>query len=151
MVLRAVSATDGRIGVWLDHFYLTMLEDSEVASGQPGIGVRNAPAANSLSTIELGPLDRLAPGPLRSADVQVSASAKRVELTWPRITDDPNGVGMGIYTVSRDGKVVSHVSRVHPTYVDTHVKPGAVYTYEIAAYDLHLNRTSTFLTVATPR
>jgi len=151
MVLRAISGTDGQIGVWLDHFYLTMLEDSEVTAGQPGIGIRSAPAANSLSTIELGPLDRLAPEPLRSADIQVSTSAKRVELNWPRIADDPNGVGMGIYTVSRDGKVVAQVSRVHPTYVDHHVKPGVVYTYEIAAYDLHLNRTSTFLTVATPR
>lgn len=151
MVVRAVSATDGHIGVWLDHFYLTMLEDSEVTAGQPGIGIRSAPAANSLSTIELGSLDRLAPGPLRSADIQVSTSAKRVELNWPRIADDPNGVGMGIYTVSRNGKVVAQVSRVHPTYVDHHVKPGVVYTYEIAAYDFHLNRTSTFLTVATPR
>ena len=115
-----------------------------------GIGIRSAPAANSLSTIELGPLDRLAPGPLRSADVQVSTSAKRVELTWPRITDDPNGVGMGIYTISRDGKVVANLLRVQSNYLDTNVTPGAVYTYEIAGYDMHLNRTSTFLTVATP-
>src|SRR5271165_722558 len=150
MELRAVSATDGRIGVWLDHWKLTMLEDSEVASGQPGVGVRGAPAANSLSAVGLGQLDRLAPGPLFAADVQVSASANRVELSWPRITDDPNGIGMGIYIVSRDGKVVANLLRVQSTYLDTNVTPGAVYTYEIAAYDMHLNRTSTFLTVATP-
>jgi hypothetical protein len=149
MVLRAVSAADGRIGVWLDHSKLTMLDDSEVASGQPGVGVRGAPAANSLSAVDLGQLDRLAPGPLSPADVQVTASAKSVQFSWPRLTDDPNGIGMGIYTVSRDGNVIARVSRANPTYVDEKVTPGAVYTYEIAAYDMHLNRTSTFVTVAT--
>jgi hypothetical protein len=149
MVLRAVSAADGRIGVWLDHSKLTTVDDSEVASGQPGVGVRSAPASNSVSAVDLGQLDRLAPGPLSPADVQVTASAKSVEFSWPRLTDDPNGIGMGVYTVSRDGKEIAKVSRVNPTYVDNAVTPGAVYTYEIAAYDMHLNKTSTFVTVAT--
>ena len=148
MALRAVSASDGRIGLWIDYSKLTTIQDSEVAAGQAGIGVRGAPAANSLGAVSLGQLDRLAPGPLEPGDVQVSSSASRIELNWPRITDDPDGVGMGIYTISRDGEVVAKVSRAHPTYVDENVKPGAVYTYEIAAYDMHLNRTSTFLTVA---
>jgi hypothetical protein len=149
MSLNAVSGADGHIGLWLDFWKLTTIEDSEVASGQPGVGVRGAPAVNSLSAVALGQLDRLAPGPLEPADVQVSVSAKSVALSWPRITDDPNGAGMGIYTISRDGKFVANISRVYPTYVDNDVTPGAVYTYEIAAYDMHLNRTSTFLTVAT--
>lgn len=149
MVLRAVSAADGRIGVWLDHWNLTMLDDSEVAAGQPGLGVRNAPATNSWAAVDLGQLDRLAPGPLSPADVQVKASANSVELQWPRITDDPDGIGMGIYTISRDGQEIAKVSRATPSYVDEKVQPGAVYTYEIAAYDMHLNRTSTFVTVAT--
>ena len=149
MVLRAVSGADGHIGVWLDHWNLTMLDDSEVAAGRPGIGVRSAPASNSWTAVDLGQLDRLAPGPLSPADVQVKASAHSVELSWPRITDDPNGIGVGVYTVSRDGKEIAQVSRANPSYVDEKVQPGAVYTYEIAAYDMHLNRTSTFVTVAT--
>lgn len=148
--LRAVSTADGRIGVWVDHRNLAMVEDSEVASGQPGIGLRSAPSANSLGAVELGSLDRLAPGPLMPADVQISASAKSVELQWPRLTDDPNGTGVGVYTVARDGKVIADVSRVNPSFVDKEVAPGGVYTYEISAYDMHLNRTSTFVTVATP-
>ena len=150
MALRAVSAADGRIGLWLDHWNLTMLDDSEVAGGQPGVGVRSAPAANSLGAVDLGQLDRLAPGPLSPADIQVTASANSVELQWPRITDDPDGIGMGIYTVSRDGKQIAKVSRANPSFIDKKVQAGAVYTYEIAAYDMHLNRTSTFVTVATP-
>ena len=149
MVLRAVSAADGRVGVWLDHWNLTMVDDSEVGAGLPGVGVRSAPAANSWAAVDLGQLDRLAPGPLSPADVQVKASANSVELQWPRITDDPNGIGMGIYTISRDGQEIAKVSRANPTYVDEKVQPGAVYTYEIAGYDMHLNRTSTFVTVAT--
>jgi len=147
MVLRAVAGADGRIGVWLDHWTLTIVDDAEVSGGQPGVGVRGAPAANSVTAVDLGQLDRLAPGPLYAADVQVTASANRIELSWPRITDDPNGIGMGLYVISRDGNEVAKVSRANPTYVDTYVTPGAVYTYQIAAYDLHLNRTSIFITV----
>ena len=51
--------------------------------------------------------------------------------------------------MSRDGKQIAQVSRANPTFVDEKVQPGAVYTYEIAAYDMHLNRSSTFVTVAT--
>ncbi len=149
MVLRAVSGADGHIGVWLDHWNLTMVDDAEVAAGQPGVGVRSAPAGNSWAAVDLGQLDRLAPGPLSPADVQVKASAHSIELTWPRITDDPDGIGMGIYTISRNGQEIAKVSRANPTYVDQKVQPDAVYTYEIAAYDMHLNRTSTFVTVAT--
>lgn len=149
MVLRAVSGADGHIGLWLDHWNLTMLDDSEVAAGRPGIGVRSAPATNSVSAVDLGQLDRLAPGPLSPADVQVKVSAHSVELQWPRITDDPDGIGVGVYTLSRDGQEIAQVSRANPSYVDEKVQPGAVYTYEIAAYDMHLNRTSTFVTVAT--
>ena len=149
MVLRAVSGADGHLGVWLDHWNLTMLDDSEVAAGRPGIGVRGAPATNSLSAVDFGQLDRLAPGPLSPADVQVKASAHSVELSWPRITDDPNGIGVGVYTISRDGRQIAQVSRANPSYIDEKVQPGAVYTYEIAAFDMHLNRTSTFVTVAT--
>jgi hypothetical protein len=147
--LRAVRAA-GRIGLWVDHAKVAMLDDSEVAAGQPGVGVRGAPEANSLAAVSLGQLDRLAPGPLLPADVQVSAFSNRVELQWPRVTDDPNGTGVGLYTVARDGKVIADVSRVRPSFVDKDVTPGAVYTYEISAYDMHLNRTSTFLTVAVP-
>jgi hypothetical protein len=149
MVLRAVSAADGHIGVWLNHWTLISLDDSEVAAGAAGIGVRGAPATNSVSAVDLGQLDRLAPGPLSPADVQVRASADSVALQWPRITDDPDGIGMGIYTVSRNGKEIAQVSRANPMFIDKNVQPGAVYTYEIAAYDMHLNRTSTFVTAAT--
>ena len=149
MVLRAVSAADGHIGVWLNQWNLITLDDSEVAAGRPGLGVRGAPSTNSWSAVDLGQLDRIAPGPLSPADVHVKASANSVELSWPRITDDPDGIGMGIYTVARDGKVIANVSRANPIFVDDKVQPGAVYTYEIAGYDMHLNRTSTFITVAT--
>ena len=149
MLLRAISGADGHIGLWLDHWNLTMIDDAEVAAGRPGIGVRNAPESNSIGAVDIGQLDRLAPGPLSPADVEVTAPAKSVQLSWPRITDDPNGIGVGLYTISRDGKEIAQVSRANPTFVDKKVEPGAVYTYEIAAYDMHLNRTSTFITVAT--
>ena len=149
MVIRAVAAMDGKIGVWMDHWNLITVDDSEVAVGQPGVGVREAPAVNSIGGVDLGQLDRVAPGPLSPADVTATATANEVQLQWPRITDDPNGIGMGIYTISRDGNVVAHVSRADPSFVDKSVAPGAVYTYEVAGYDMHLNRTSTFVTVAT--
>ena len=82
MVLRAVAGADGHLGVWLNHWNLITVDDSEVAAGQPGIGARSAPAENSLSAVDLGQLDRLSPGPLSPADVQVKASAHSVELTW---------------------------------------------------------------------
>jgi hypothetical protein len=150
MTLRAIAGADGHLGVWLDYWNLTKLDDAEVSGGVAGIGVRGAPAENSIGGVDLGQLDRLAPGPLAPADVQFSASSSSVKLEWPRLTDDPDGTGVGIYTVSRDGKFIANVSRANPDYVDSKVEPGMVYTYEIAAYDMHLNRTNTFVTVATP-
>jgi len=150
MTLRAIAAADGHVGVWLDYSNLTKIDDAEVTGGVAGIGVRSAPAINSLGGVDLGALDRLAPGPLSPADIQVKASANSIELDWPRITDDPDGTGVGGYTISRDGKFIANVSRANPSFIDSKVQPGAVYTYEIAAYDMHLNRTSTFVTVAAP-
>jgi len=150
MALRAVAAADGRLGVWLDYWNLTRIEDAEVTGGVAGVGVRSAPADNSVGGVDLGQLDRLTPGPLAPADIQVRASTGSVELSWPRITDDPDGTGVGGYAISRDGKFLANVSRANPTFVDSKVQPGVVYTYEISAYDMHLNRTSTFVTVATP-
>ncbi len=150
MALRAIYTGDGRIALWLDYWHLMTVSDSEIGGGQPGIGVRGAPVANSLGPVDLGPLDRIAPDPLGPADVRISASSHKVQLEWPQLTDDPNGTGVGQYTVSRDGKQVAAVSRVKPQFTDSSVAPGTTYTYEIGAEDAHLNRTSTFVTVTTP-
>ena len=150
MVLRAVYSADGTIGVWLDHSLAVNLQDSEIATGQPGIGVRGAPASNGIGQVDFGGLDRLAPSPLEPADVAVKASSTSVQLKWPELTDDPNGTGVGVYTVSRNGGPAIQVSRVEPSFVDKGLTPGTTYTYEIVAYDVHMNQTSTFVTVATP-
>ena len=150
MVLRGVAGADGNIGLWVDHWNLVKLQDFEIEGGQPGVGVREAPADNTLTEADLGQLDRIAPGPIEPADVQVSAFADRVELQWPRLTDDPDGTGVGMYTVARDGNEIAQVSRANPSFVDKNVTAGGVYTYEISAYDIHLNRTSTFVTAAVP-
>ncbi len=150
MALRAIYTGDGRIALWLDYWQLLTASDAEIVHGQPGVGVRGAPLANGIGHVDLGPLDRVAPGPLGPADVRISASSHKVQLEWPQIADDPNGTGVGQYTVSRDGNTAASVSRVRPQFTDNSVVPGATYTYEIGAEDAHLNRTSTFVTVTTP-
>lgn len=86
MTLRWVRMPD-RIHVFVDGIYLTGAVDSSVATGKPGIGVRNAPAANTIAQVQMGPFDRVLPGPASPA----TCLPTRWISSWQALRTTPMG------------------------------------------------------------
>ncbi len=73
----------------------------------------------------------------------------QVSLQWQGVADDPNGIGVYEYQVSRNGLSLKNVFT--PTFVDNTVNASGNYTYQIVAVDQHTNAsTATSVQVTTP-
>src|SRR5262249_32477313 len=72
--------------------YLQVL-DTNLSSGQPGVGAFGTPAGNSIARVDLGPRDRIAPGAIDPLSVGSSVFPTRVDMQWPGVVDDVNGIG----------------------------------------------------------
>ena len=62
----------------------------------------------------------------------VSASDKKVELTWTASSDN---TGVSGYTIYRNGSILTNVSGASLAYTDTTIQPGTSYSYSVAAFD----------------
>src|SRR5881296_2634341 len=76
--------------------------DSTITTGKGGVGGYGMPAGNSISGVKLGPLDRVAPPGINSQSIGFASFPNRIELHWPGVADDPNGVGLYGYQILRD-------------------------------------------------
>jgi YD repeat-containing protein len=70
-----------------------------------------------------------------------------VDIQWPGVTDDTNGTGVAFYSVYRNGSFMADVEAPSTTYSDTTVSAGTSYSYQIYAYDYHLNSVNTTIGV----
>ncbi len=150
MVARAVIGNSNQIAVYADDLWYYWAQDQDLQSGQPGVGVRNLPAANTMTAAQLGPNDMDPPPPIDPATVSVSPFPNRVEMQWKGIVDAPNGTGVMMYQVQRNGSFLVN-SRGMPGLVDPSALPGQTYQYTIYAADYHFNWASPVtITVKTP-
>ena len=146
MVIRAVlNDTSNIFLVYVDNV-LYSTGPASIAGGLPGVGVRGAPAGNSIAQVQLGPLDRTAPNPVDAATVKVSASSNEVDLQWTAPAQ--SGVGIASYNIYRDNVLLRTVTT--PAVVDTTVQPNTSYTYGIAPVSYHAFSSSTPVSMTTP-
>jgi RHS repeat-associated protein len=138
----------GQLGVFLDNHPHVILSDNGITSGKPGIGGRGMPAGNSISLVELGPLDRVAPGAVPPTSVGTSVFANRYDAQWQGVSDDANGAGLAYYTIYRNGSWFANITR--PTYSDATVSPSTTYTIRIDSMDRHLNWATSTINIVTP-
>src|SRR5258708_3518714 len=147
MVMRGGMTQWGGFLVYVDNALSMWVPDTQITSGAPGVSVSNAPYGNTISRVQLGPLDTVAPNAISAASVGVSAFPNRVDLQWQGVRDDPNGIGILWYQVSTPSYPTWAPS---PSFTDPTVVPGTTYNYNLDAVDFHWNSSVTSITVVTP-
>ena len=125
-----------KITVWANSPYPTVINDSDVPTGQPGVAVWWATSA-TVSNVKFGPIDRVAPAPIPTGYLWPTVSPTWVDLNWLAQADDPNGVGMGGYAVYRDGVFLGNTPI--PNWTDESVTSNTTVTYSVYVYDQHWN------------
>jgi len=149
MVMRLM-VRPGILKIWADQPLGYIVWNSDISSGQPGIGAHLTPSGNAVAGVQLGPLDRIAPATPNPTSVGLSAFPNRIEMQWKGSADNTNGIGGVTYSISQNGSPVGQSQT--PDFVDGTVSPGTSYTYTISAVDDHTNASSpmTFTTAAAP-
>jgi hypothetical protein len=77
------------------------LSNSAITSGAPGVSVSSAPSGYTISQVQLGPWDSIAPNSVNAATIGASSYPNNVDLQWQGVTDESNGTGVWIYQVYR--------------------------------------------------
>ena len=157
MTVRAVYSINNWIAVYLNDIQAMWIEDADIGTGQPGVGVRGAPSTNGISRVDLGPLDRIAPTATPNP-ITSSAFGDHIDLKWSGSVDDPNGIGIGYSLLFRTrtdipGQSQVFVSSLQPWatgYSDYGVTATASYTYQVYVYDYHLNSSNFSFPVSIP-
>jgi hypothetical protein len=149
MVLHAVSAANNWILVYMDGLYVGSLNETQGPTGQPGIGTRETPSGNSISLVQLGPLDRVAPAAVDSQSIRTTPFPNSVDIQFKGVLDDASGAGLMGYQFWRDGQYIC--LKRSALFTDDTVQAGTTYSYRVAPLDVHGNEgaPATF-TVRTP-
>jgi hypothetical protein len=137
MVIRAVHTISSQLIVYVDNVTFLYAGDSELTSGQPGVGARGTTSGNSIALARLGQLDTVAPNSFDSSLIGTSSFSNRVDLQSPGVSDNAGGTGIMSYQITKNGVLLN--AGVTPEWSDTAVSPSTTYTYYIAALDYHLN------------
>ena len=147
MVLRML-VRGNQITVWANSTNPFVFTDNDLPAGQPGVGISYG-NADAISNVKLGPIDHVPPPPISQSSIQSVASLRQVDLQWPAGSDDPNGMGLAGYQISRDGVLLGTTPA--PQWSDETVAPGSSHTYSLQAYDLQWNySTATTYSVTVP-
>ena len=152
MTIRSVYSSGNLLApilVYVNNFLYLQVQDSSITSGQPGIGAFGTPAGNSIARVDLGPLDRVAPGAIAQSSIGSSVFPNRVDIQWPGVVDDANGIGLLGYKVTLDQDGDSDLFP-DPEFSDTTVQPGQSYQFVLWALDQHGNPSSAALVSGTP-
>jgi RHS repeat-associated protein len=151
MTVRAILRGDGNYWAYVDNWFYMFASglNTAIPSGQPGFGVRSTPIGNLIVEGDIGHQDTVAPNAPNTAQLALDVTPNRVQLQWPGVADDPNGTGVSMYGVYRNGSWIAYVT--YPEFEDDSVAAGATYTYQLVAFDFHQNYTwSSSFSVTTP-
>jgi YD repeat-containing protein len=150
MTIRAIyTARGNQIMLYVNNVPVFGTVDSSITSGQPGIGVRGAPAGNSIAEVQLGGIYAGVPSMPPTNEIGVSAFANRIEIQWPGASEASIGPGISRYQIWRNGVYVGYVNG--EAFSDTGLTAGTPYRYLIWAIDYDLNPSSqTPIAVTTP-
>jgi RHS repeat-associated protein len=118
-------------------------------NGRPGVGAFSTPSGNSITPLQLGPMDWITPNPIERLTLGSSVFPNRVELQWQGVSDDATGTGTWIYLIYRNGQYLGNVPEAE--YSDSTLLPSTHYEYAIYALDYHNNPSvATLISITTP-
>jgi hypothetical protein len=126
-------------------------------SGQPGYGAYNVPSANAFThptypaagAVRIGHHDIQPPPAVARTAVATSLLPYSASLKWQGVADDPVGIGVFEYLISRNGTAMATI--FEPEFTDATVQPSTTYTYSVQAVDFHGNAgTAAIIALTTP-
>ena len=142
MTLRMVYGPNGTIAGYINNVVFLLGTNSDIATGQPGVGVRGAPPGNGIVSVSIGNLEHVAPtgasGPLTS-----SVFPDHIDLQWGGAVDNTGGIGIGFQSLYRNGTLLAILNPAESAYTDTTVTHDTAYTYSLLIFDFHLNYSTT--------
>jgi len=93
--------------------YIAWVNDSSLASGQPGLSVRGVPSnGGQLGLMVLGPGDKTAPNPIDIHNLSTSSYPNRVDMQWKGSSDNVGGAGLTLYRVYRGGALMAAIAAI---------------------------------------
>ncbi|MBL8177793.1 MAG: hypothetical protein JNK48_24155 [Bryobacterales bacterium] len=142
--MRTVMRGNGTILVYVNGVRYHKVTDSSIAVGQPGFGGYGFIQGgwSNMTSLRLGPLDRIAPAAVSSTGFAVTALANNVDIQWTPTADDTNGTGVYSYNVYRNGVFIGETPP--PLFADAAVSPATGYTHAVEVVDLHGNASSQY-------
>ncbi|MGB6944394.1 MAG: hypothetical protein WBE37_18480, partial [Bryobacteraceae bacterium] len=144
MTIRVIgTGLANQMALYVDNVLIYDWQDSTIATGQPGVGVRGAPSGNSIAEVQLGGIYAGAPTMPPVNEIGVSAFANRVEIQWPGASE-PNGTGVAFYQIGGITDVFGEA------FTQWNLSPSTTYHYSIGAYDFDLHVTWDTIAVTTP-
>ena len=148
MTLRFIYTFSNQLAVYVDNAFVLWTEDNTIGPGQPGVGVRGAPSTNGIARVDLGPHDGIAPTAVNAQLISTSSFPTHVDMQWGATVDDPNGTGVALYQVLRNGTYIGNFETSNLS--DEGVRTPNTYSYTIFVYDYHLNAAATGFSVTMP-
>jgi len=79
-----------------------------------------------VSQVQLGPADRIAPGPIPTNGLTYSAYGEHIDFQWQAVPDDANGTGLCLYQILRNNQSVENTTG--GSWSDITVQPGTEYS-----------------------
>jgi RHS repeat-associated protein len=150
MTIRASITDNGQIISFINDAFAGWAQDTSITSGAPGIVLPQDLGTNDVlvSTLQLGPADRIAPGPIPTNALTYSVYPTHIDFQWQAISDDPNGTGVCLYQFLRNDNFAQNTTTL--SWSDTTVQPGTEYTYTFIVYDRFFNFASQTITITVP-
>ena len=138
IVYHAIHGVDNVLRLWANGVnYLSWTDTSSPLYGKDGVGGYSMPSGNSVSYVELGSADRIAPSQVDPTSIQTSPLSNEVDIQTGGSADDTNGTGINGYIWYRNGVQVA--STQTPEWTDVGATPGTTQAYGIQAQDHHGN------------
>jgi len=152
MTIRAAISDSGQIVCFINDGFSAYAQDSSITTGAPGI-VMSAYAPGGgynmlVSQVQLGPADRIAPGPIPTNGVTYAVYPNHIDFQWQAVPDDPNGSGVCLYQFLRNDNWADNTSGL--SWSDTTVQPGTEYSYTFIVYDRFFNSVSQTINITVP-
>src|SRR5882762_8837786 len=145
--IRLIYTSSNQIAGFVDNKFVFWAQDSSIGAGKPGVGVRGAPSGEGISRVDLGPHDGTAPNAVSATSIATAPFKDRVDMQWPGVPDDPNGIGVAFYIFVRNGVGIANL--LQTTYTDLALAAGTLYNDALNVCDYHLNCATTAFNVTT--
>jgi hypothetical protein len=129
----------GNMNIFVNRNFINSFADSSIATGQPGLNVRGAPAGSTMSLAMFYPADYTAPASINMANLATSSYPYRIDMQWQAPSDGPDGSGLALTIVYRNGVNVAGYSNYIGEFTDNNVNPGTTYSYNIILCDMFYN------------